>query len=95
VIVGAVAPPPGETLWEQSPFTAKGGALRNFVLNEPHGGVFRQVNLLVPAKDSRAQMGYIMMEPEDTPPMSGSTRSASRPCCSTPEYCRCRSLRPV
>ena len=72
MIVGAVAPPPGETLWEQSPFTAKGGALRNFVLNEPHGGVFRQVNLLVPAKDSRAQMGFIIIEPEDTPPMSGS-----------------------
>ena len=29
-------------------------------------------NLLVPAKDPRAQMGFIIMEPEDTPPMSGS-----------------------
>jgi trans-L-3-hydroxyproline dehydratase len=72
VIVGGVAPPPGETLWEQSRFIAKDGALRNFVLNEPRGGVFRHVNLLVPAKDPRAQMGFIIMEPEDTPPMSGS-----------------------
>src|SRR5271154_4735373 len=72
VIVGGVAPPPGETLWEQSRFTAKDGALRDFVLNEPRGGVFRHVNLLVPAKDPRAQMGFIIMEPEDTPPMSGS-----------------------
>ena len=46
--------------------------MRNFVLNEPRGGVFRHVNLLVSAKDSRAQMGFIIMEPEDTPPMSGS-----------------------
>ena len=46
--------------------------MRNFVLNEPRGGVFRHVNLLVPAKDPRAQMGFIIMEPEDTPPMSGS-----------------------
>jgi proline racemase len=46
--------------------------VRNFVLNEPRGGVFRHVNLLVPPKDSRAQMGFIIMEPEDTPPMSGS-----------------------
>lgn len=72
VIVGGVAPPPGETLWEQSRFIARDQSLRNFVLNEPRGGVFRHVNLLVPAKDPRAQMGWIIMEPEDTPPMSGS-----------------------
>jgi proline racemase len=42
------------------------------VLNEPRGGVFRHVNLLVPPKNKAAQMGFIIMEPEDTPPMSGS-----------------------
>ena len=72
VIVGGVAPPPGATLWEQSRFVASDEKLRNFVLNEPRGGVFRHVNLLVPAKDPRAQMGWIIMEPADTPPMSGS-----------------------
>jgi proline racemase len=72
VIVGGVAPPPGATLWEQSRFIATDQSLRNFVLNEPRGGVFRHVNLLVPPKDPRAQMGFIVMEPEDTPPMSGS-----------------------
>ncbi len=72
VIVGGVAPPPGETLWAQSRWIAEDQTLRNFVLNEPRGGVFRHVNLLVPAKDPRAQMGWIIMEPEDTPPMSGS-----------------------
>jgi proline racemase len=72
VIVGGVAPPPGETLWEQSRFIHRDGTLRNFVLNEPRGGVFRHVNLLVPPKDPRAQMGFIIMEPADTPPMSGS-----------------------
>jgi proline racemase len=41
-------------------------------LNEPRGGVFRHVNLLVPARDPRARMGWIIMEPADTPPMSGS-----------------------
>lgn len=34
--------------------------------------MFRHANLLVPAKDPRAQMGWIIMEPADTPPMSGS-----------------------
>lgn len=72
VIVGGVAPPPGETLWEQSRFIARDQSLRNFVLNEPRGGVFRHVNLLVPPRHPKAQMGFIIMEPEDTPPMSGS-----------------------
>lgn len=72
VIVGGVAPPPGETLWEQSRFIARDETLRQFVLNEPRGGVFRHVNLLVPPKDPRAQAAFIIMEPEDTPPMSGS-----------------------
>lgn len=72
VIVGGVAPPPGQTLWEQRNFIASDQTLRNFVLNEPRGGVFRHVNLLVPPKNPHADMGFIIMEPEDTPPMSGS-----------------------
>lgn len=72
VIVGGVVPPPGQTVWEQSRFIATDGKLRAFVLNEPRGGVFRHVNLLVPPKNPAAQMGFIIMEPEDTPPMSGS-----------------------
>lgn len=72
VIVGGVAPPPGATLWEQRKWIAQDETLRNFVLNEPRGGVFRHVNLLVPPKHPDAQMGWIIMEPEDTPPMSGS-----------------------
>lgn len=72
VIVGGVAPPPGDTVWAQSRFIASDNVLRNFVLNEPRGGVFRHVNLLVPPKDPRAQMAWIIMEPADVPPMSGS-----------------------
>lgn len=72
VIVGGVAPPLGDTLWEQRRFIERDERLRNFVLNEPRGGVFRHVNLLVPPKDPRAQVGWIIMEPADTPPMSGS-----------------------
>ena len=72
VIVGGVAVPPGNTLWEQRNFIHKDEKLRNFVLNEPRGGVFRHVNLLVPPKNSTADAAFIIMEPEDTPPMSGS-----------------------
>lgn len=72
VIISGVEPPPGECVWEQALWIANDQSLRNFVLNEPRGGVFRHVNLLVPAKDPSAAMGFIIMEPEDTPPMSGS-----------------------
>ncbi len=72
VIVGGVAPPPGDTLWDQRAWIAKDEVLRNFVLNEPRGGVFRHVNLLVPPKHPEAIASWIIMEPEDTPPMSGS-----------------------
>ena len=72
VIVGGVAPPPGDTIWQQSRYIAQDQRLRNFMLNEPRGGVFRHVNLLVPPKDPQAAMGWIIMEPADTPPMSGS-----------------------
>ncbi|MBL8895635.1 MAG: proline racemase family protein [Rhizobiales bacterium] len=72
VIIGGVPPPPGATIWEQSRFIAQDGKLRNFVLSEPRGGVFRHVNLIVPPKAPEAAFGFIIMEPEDTPPMSGS-----------------------
>jgi proline racemase len=72
VIVGGVAPPPGDTLWAQARWIAGDETLRNFMLNEPRGGVFRHVNLLVPPKDPRAQAAWIIMEPMHTPPMSGS-----------------------
>ncbi|MCT4553260.1 MAG: proline racemase family protein [Pelagimonas sp.] len=72
VIVGGVAPPPGDTIWEQRSFIAQDQSLRNFMLNEPRGGVFRHVNLLVPPKHPEADAAWIIMEPEDTPPMSGS-----------------------
>ncbi len=72
VIVGGVAPPPGATLWDKARWIDRDGELRGFVLNEPRGGVFKHVNLLLPAVDPRAAFGFIIMEPEHTPPMSGS-----------------------
>lgn len=72
VIVGGVAPPPGDTIWEQARWLEQDGTLRNFMLNEPRGGVFRHANLLVPPVHPEAQMGWIIMEPAYNPPMSGS-----------------------
>ena len=72
VIAGGVAPPLGRTLWEQRTWIANDGTLRNFMFNEPRGGMFRHVNLLVPPAHPEAQMGWIIMELEDTTPMPGS-----------------------
>jgi proline racemase len=72
VIVGGVVPPPGDSIWEQSRWIDNDQWLRQFVLNEPRGGVFKHVNLLVPSKNKKAAFGFIIMEPEHTPPMSGS-----------------------
>ena len=69
VIVGGVRPPPGDTLWQQSRWIDNDKTLRNLVLNEPRGGVFKHINLLVPARDTRAEFGFIIMEPEHTPPI--------------------------
>ncbi len=41
VIVGGVSPPPSSTLWEMRTQIEQDGTLRNFVLNEPRGGVLR------------------------------------------------------
>ena len=72
VIVGGVSPPPGESIWEKSRWIDQDQSLRRFVLNEPRGGVFRHANLLVASKNKKAKFGFIIMEPEHTPPMSGS-----------------------
>ncbi len=72
VIIAGVAVPPGDTIWTQSRFIATDGRLRAVVLNEPRGSVAKHVNLLVPPINPKAQAAFIIMEPEDTPPMSGS-----------------------
>ena len=72
VIVGGVAPPPGETLWEMREFLETDQKLRNLLLNEPRGGVFKHINLIVPAKNPLANFGFLIMETVYTPPMSGS-----------------------
>ena len=75
VIVGGVAPPPGETLWEQSRFIARNKTLRHFMLNEPRGGVFRHVNLLVPPKNPAANRWA--RRPKAIPPATPETPVAT------------------
>src|SRR5918993_1011528 len=73
VITGGVLPPPGASVYEQQQWLMQNNdALRKFLLYEPRGGAFTHANLVVPAKDPAADAGFIIMEPDDYPPMSGS-----------------------
>ncbi len=72
VIIGGVTLPPADNLWAQSRFIAQDRKLKDFLLNEPRGGVFRHANLLVPPTHPDADLAAIIMEPETVPPMSGS-----------------------
>lgn len=72
VVIAGVSPPPGNSIAEQAAYLAADNRLRNFLLQEPRGGVFRHANLLVPPIHPAADAAFIIMEPADTPPMSGS-----------------------
>ena len=73
VITGGVLPPPGKTLFDKKRYLEQqADELRKFLIYEPRGGVFVHVNLVLPAVDPAAQAAFIVMEPTDYPPMSGS-----------------------
>lgn len=73
VITGGVLPPPGETLFDQKRYLeTRADHLRRFLLYEPRGGAFVHANLVVPPVTPGADAGFIVMEPTDYPPMSGS-----------------------
>ncbi|MEL6289608.1 MAG: proline racemase family protein [Pseudomonadota bacterium] len=72
VITGGVLPPPGKTVLEQRNWLVDHDELRKLLIREPRGGVFTHYNLIVPPCHSKADAGFIIMEPTDYPPMSGS-----------------------
>ena len=87
VIVGGVTPPPGATIWEQRNFIATDETLRNFVLNEPRGGVFRHVSLLVPPKNPARRWAGSSWSRRTRRRCRARTRCALQPCCSIPASC--------
>ena len=73
VVVGGVLPPPGATVFEQMQSLARDGdALRRLLLREPRGSVAVHANLIVPSTRDDCDAGFIIMEPTEYPPMSGS-----------------------
>ena len=73
VITGGVGPIPGDTVFAQMQFLAEQrDEIRKLMLREPRGYPGLCCNLLVPPTDPEADMGFIIMEQMEYPPMSGS-----------------------
>ncbi|HEY3962349.1 MAG TPA: proline racemase family protein [Gaiellaceae bacterium] len=72
VVVAGVEPPPGATVLEQMEALRADDRLRHFLLREPRGSVATHANLIVPSTRDDCAYGYIIMEPTEYPPMSGS-----------------------
>jgi trans-L-3-hydroxyproline dehydratase len=73
VVVGGVLPPPGATVFERMQALQRDGdGLRRLLLREPRGSVACHANLIVPSLRDDCAAGFIIMEPTEYPPMSGS-----------------------
>lgn len=72
VITGGVPTIPGDSVYEQMEWLKKNDdQIRRLMLREPRGYPPLFCNLLVPAKNPKAEMGYIIMGPSEYPLMSG------------------------
>lgn len=72
VITGGIIDVPGVTMFEKKCYLeTKGDDLRRFLLYEPRGKVSQCVNLVLPSQIPKADAGFIIMESESYPPMSG------------------------
>src|ERR671935_1231475 len=72
VVVGGVLPPAGATVYEQMESLRADDSLRRLLLREPRGSVAAHANLIVPPTRPDCDAGFIIMEPTEYPPMSGS-----------------------
>lgn len=73
VITGGVLDIPGKTMFEKMRYLeTRADDLRKFLLQEPRGTVTQSINLVLPPCDPQADAGFVIMESEHYPPMSGS-----------------------
>jgi len=73
IVTGGIVPLPGATVRQQMEYLARDAdGLRTLLLEEPYGLPEMSVDLIVPACDASASMGYIIMEVMGYPIYSGS-----------------------
>lgn len=72
VVVGGVGDVPGETMFEKRLYLERErDDIRQLLLKEPRGSMVRSANVVLPPTDPEAVMGYVIMESEEYPAMSG------------------------
>ncbi len=72
VITGGVLDVPGQTMFEKAQYLAsEGDALRKMMLLEPRGYPASNCNLILPSTNPEADVGFVIMEHVEYPPMSG------------------------
>lgn len=75
VAIGGVPKIPGETIAEQLNWLntdPKGQELRRMLVLEPRGAPIGSVNLLLPAKNPKADAGFVILQPDQAHASSGS-----------------------
>ena len=73
VVVGGIGDVPGATLLEKRNYLRDHrDDVRQRLLREPRGNVVRSANIVLPATDPAAAMGYVILESTEYPVMSGS-----------------------
>lgn len=78
VAVGGVLDVPGRSMYEKMMYLwKKDDSLRHLLMNEPRGSSAMCHNLVLPPCNSNADAGFIIMEHEEYPPMSGANTIAT------------------
>lgn len=73
VITGGVGDVPGDTAFAKQRYLAQHrDDLRQLLLREPRGGVTHSANVVLPTSHPECSFGYVVMESEEYPAMSGS-----------------------
>ena len=72
VVVAGVTPPAGDTIFEQMKAIRADDSIRHLLLHEPRGSVAVHSNIVLPSTRPDCVYGYVIMEPTEYPPMSGS-----------------------
>lgn len=73
VVTGGIGQIPGDTMFDKKRhLEAHMDGLRKLILFEPRGAAVHCADILVPSNNPEADMGFIILEAENCPPMSGS-----------------------
>lgn len=73
VVVGGIGDVPGSTMFDKRLYLERErDDIRQLLLKEPRGSMVRAANIILPSNNPAAVMGYVILESEEYPAMSGS-----------------------